>query len=480
MEDNPALEQVRGWLEANDRDAIRRLGEQVHPHDIATALAELDDEQAWLVLRALNWEEAGEAFAHLDMDRQVRLAEAFDDREVARLLEHVAPDDRTDLIQQLSDEQQADILTHMAEPERREIESLEHYPPQSVGSVMSTDVVALKDDLTVQGALAQLRRQAAEKETIFYNYVVNDMGQLVGIVSLKDLVISDPATPLKELMDPSPISIVADDDQAEAARLIQEYDLLALPVISANDRLLGIVTVDDVLDVQQAEATEDFHKLGGVVTLEQPYLATRVPTLVYKRVGWLAILFGAGLLTVGAMGAFEEQIEQLPLLAVFVPLIIATGGNSGFQAATVMTRAIALREVEPRHFPRVFAREMFGGLLLGVILAVIAFAMAMLVGMWSYGGEPDVLARAANVGVAVSMAVISVVLFGNMVGSMLPFLLLKLGLDPATGSTPFVATVVDVVGLLLYFTIATWWLGGRLAEAAEAAEEAAMILRLLI
>ncbi len=464
MEDNPALEQVRGWVEANDRDAIRRLGEQVHPHDIATALAELDDEQAWLVLRALNWEEAGEAFAHLDMDRQVRLAEAFDDREVARLLEHVAPDDRTDLIQQLSDEQQADILTHMAEPERREIESLEHYPPQSVGSVMSTDVVALKDDLTVQGALAQLRRQAAEKETIFYNYVVNDMGQLVGIVSLKDLVISDPATPLKELMDPSPISIVADDDQAEAARLIQEYDLLALPVISANDRLLGIVTVDDVLDVQQAEATEDFHKLGGVVTLEQPYLATRVPTLVYKRVGWLAILFGAGLLTVGAMGAFEEQIEQLPLLAVFVPLIIATGGNSGFQAATVMTRAIALREVEPRHFPRVFAREMFGGLLLGVILAVIAFAMAMLVGMWSYGGEPDVLARAANVGVAVSMAVISVVLFGNMVGSMLPFLLLKLGLDPATGSTPFVATVVDVVGLLLYFTIATWWLGAELAE----------------
>ncbi|MEX0885717.1 MAG: magnesium transporter [Phycisphaeraceae bacterium] len=466
MDNLPALEEVRDWIDHDDRAAIRRLGDEAHPHDIAAILAEFDDEQAWLMLRALPWDEAGETFSHLDMERQVRLAHRFDDREVARLLEHVAPDDRTDLIQQLDEDQQRAILAQMAEPERQEIERLDRYAEHTVGSVMSTDVVALKADLTIEGALTQLRRQAAEKETIFYNYVVDDMGQLVGIVSLKDLVIHDPATALTAIMDTSPITIAADDDQAEAARLIQEYDLLALPVVHANNRLVGIVTVDDVLDVQQAEVTEDFHKLGGVVTLRQPYLATHVSTLVWKRVGWLAILFGAGLLTVGAMGAFEQQIDQLPLLAVFVPLIIATGGNSGFQAATVMTRAIALREVEPRHFPLVFGRELLGGLMLGFILAAVAFVMATCVGLWIYGEQADVVARSANVGVAVSMAVISVVLLGNMVGSMLPFLLIRLGLDPATGSTPFVATIVDVAGLLLYFTIASWWLGGEMPDAA--------------
>ncbi|MFA9477258.1 magnesium transporter [Phycisphaerales bacterium AB-hyl4] len=466
MPDSPTLENVRAWLEQGDEAAIRQLAEEAHPHTIAELVADLEDEQVWSLLQKMPPTEAGQVYSHLDLERQASLAEQFDDREVATLLEQVAPDDRTDVIQELDPAQQESILAEMAGPEREEIERLDQYAEHTAGSVMSTDVVSLKADLTVQGALEQLRRQAGEKETIFYNYIVDDAHRLVGIVSLKDLVISPPEAKLIDLMDTSPITISAEDDQADAARLIQQYDLLALPVVDRDNRLVGIVTVDDVLDVQQEEATEDFHKLGGVVSLTQPYLSTTIPTLVSKRVGWLAILFGAGLLTVGAMGAFEEQIEQLPLLAVFVPLIIATGGNSGFQAATIMTRAIALQEVEPRHFGRVFGREMFGGLLLGLILAVIAFIMATIVGMWIYSGDVQLLSRSANVGVAVSMSVIAVVLFGNMVGSVLPFLLLKLGLDPATGSTPFVATVVDVAGLLLYFTIATWWLSDQFRETA--------------
>jgi magnesium transporter len=241
-------------------------------------------------------------------------------------------------------------------------------------------------------------------------------------------------------------------------RAIQRYDMVALPVTDSAGVMVGIVTVDDLLDVAEEEATEDFHKLGGMEALEYPYLSTSIAELTRKRIGWLAILFAAGLGTAAAMAHFEDAIDQLPLLAVFVPLIIATGGNSGFQAATVMTRAIALREVEQRHWVRVFWREISGGLLLGVLLAILGLVMATLVGLWMYRHIDAFLGPALDVGFAVGLAVLSVVLVGNMIGSMLPFLLQKLGFDPATSSTPFVATVVDVVGLILYFTIATWWL----------------------
>jgi magnesium transporter len=246
-----------------------------------------------------------------------------------------------------------------------------------------------------------------------------------------------------------------------------------LPVVDSAGVLLGIVTADDLLDVAEEEATEDFHKLGGMEALEYPYLSTRIPDLARKRIGWLAILFGAGLGTAAAMAYFEGAIDQLPLLAVFVPLIIATGGNSGFQAASVMTRAIALREVEQRHAGLVFVRELAGGLLLGGLLALLGLAMATGVGLWMYRDIADFLVPALDVGVAVALAVLTVVLIGNLIGSMLPFLLQRLGFDPATSSTPFVATIVDIVGLVVYFTIATWWLDldalARLTEMAAVA-----------
>ncbi|MEX0741686.1 MAG: magnesium transporter, partial [Phycisphaeraceae bacterium] len=276
---------------------------------------------------------------------------------------------------------------------------------------------------------------------------------------LRELLFADPDDKVETLMDGQTASLHAADDREVAVHTMERYDMPALPVVDRDDLLVGIVTFDDVADVAEEEATEDFHKLGGVEALDQPYLSTSTATLVRKRVGWLAILFGAGLLTVSAMGAFEKHIDALPLLAVFVPLIIATGGNSGFQAATLMTRAIALREVEPRHFGRVFQREMLGGLMLGLILSAFGFVMATGVGMWMYSGEEAIFLRSAHVGLAVGTSILAVVLFGNMAGSMLPFLLLRMGMDPATGSTPFVATIVDVAGLLIYFTIATLILG---------------------
>lgn len=468
MAELPGTEQVQHWLAQEDRASVEQLCDEVHPYELAQLVEPLDDVELWHFLRLAPDAAAGEVFSHLDLDRQATLAEQFESREVAQLLEQVASDDRTDVIQALPEDQQQQILALMAGPQREATERLTQYPEGTVGAVTNTDVVTLRADDTAAAAIDRLRQSAEYNEAAYYNYILDDQQRLVGIVSLRALIRARPNTPLREVMDTDMVVLRADEPRTEAARKIQEYDLLALPVVNGESRFLGIVTVDDVMDVVEAEVTEDFHKLGGVAALDQPYLSTTVLTLVRKRVGWLAILFIAGLFTVAAMERFEEHIGLLPLLAVFVPLIIATGGNSGFQAATVMTRAMALREVAPEHFWRVLGRELLGGLLLGLILAAFGFILATLVGLWIYRGDPQALPYAIHVGIAVSMSIVAVVLFGNLVGSMLPFILIKLGFDPATGSTPFVATVVDVMGLLIYFSIATWWLGDLMAAAAQA------------
>jgi magnesium transporter len=438
--------------------------------DLTDLLLALDKPDQVLLFRALARERAAEVVSHLEADDRNALLRDLTDEEARRVLADLPPDDRAELLDELPGSVTQRLLNLLSPEDLAEARTLLGYPEDSVGRLMTPDYVAVRKHWTVEQALRHVRRKGRLAETINRVFIVDEGWRLVDDIELRRLILAEPDALVETVMDHTYTSVLASADQEEAVRLVRRYDQVALPVVDSEGVLLGIVTVDDLLDVAEEEATEDFHKLGGVATLEHPYLATGVAALVRKRIGWLAVLFAAGLGTAAAMARYEDAIEQLPLLAVFVPLIIATGGNSGFQAATVMTRAIALREVEQRHSARVFGRELTGGLLLGLALAVLGFAMATLVGFWMYRHTGEAAVLALDVAVAVGLSVLSVVLFGNMVGSMLPFLLQRLGFDPATSSTPFVATVVDVAGLVIYFTIATWWLDldaiSRLTEVA--------------
>jgi magnesium transporter len=438
--------------------------------DLTDLLLALDKPDQVLLFRALARERAAEVVSHLEADDRNALLRDLTDEEARRVLADLPPDDRAELLDELPGSVTQRLLNLLSPEDLAEARTLLGYPEDSVGRLMTPDYVAVRKHWTVEQALRHVRRKGRLAETINRVFIVDEGWRLVDDIELRRLILAEPDALVETVMDHTYTSVLASADQEEAVRLVRRYDQVALPVVDSEGVLLGIVTVDDLLDVAEEEATEDFHKLGGVATLEHPYLATGVAALVRKRIGWLAVLFAAGLGTAAAMARYEDAIEQLPLLAVFVPLIIATGGNSGFQAATVMTRAIALREVEQRHSARVFGRELTGGLLLGLALAVLGFAMATLVGFWMYRHTGEAAVLALDVAVAVGLSVLSVVLFGNMVGSMLPFLLQRLGFDPATSSTPFVATVVDVAGLVIYFTVATWWLDldaiSRLTEVA--------------
>lgn len=449
---------IESLIEARNWRALREAVQDVPPPDLADLLLELDKRERVILFRAIPRDPAADVFAHLETDQQESLLHDLSDEETRRLLEDLHPDDRTALLEELPGQVTQQMLNLLSPDDLREARTLLGYPEESVGRLMTPDYVAVRKHWTIEQALRQVRRKGKLAETINRVFVVDEDWRLVDDVELRKLILAEPDEPVEAIMDHTFAAVPATADREEAVRVIQRYDQFVLPVVDSNGVLLGIVTADDLLDVAEQEATEDFHKLGGMEALEYPYLSTRVPELARKRIGWLAILFGAGLGTAAAMAHFEDAIDQLPLLAVFVPLIIATGGNSGFQAASVMTRAIALREVEQRHWGLVFMRELAGGLLLGVLLAVLGFVMATGVGMWMYRDVTDVFFAAADVGIAVGLAVVSVVLIGNLIGSMLPFLLQRLGFDPATSSTPFVATIVDIVGLVIYFTIATWWL----------------------
>jgi magnesium transporter len=464
---------VRQLIANRQFSQLRELLADLPPADTADLLLELDKAERVLLFRAIPRDPAADVFAHLEPDQQEELLHDLSDEETRRLLADLHPDDRTALLEELPGTVTQQMLRLLSPEDLRETRALLGYPEESVGRLMTPDYVAVRKHWTVEQALRHVRRKGEIAETVNRVFIVDEDWKLTDDVALRRLILAEPEDLMESVMDHTFAAVPATADREEAVRIVRRYDQVALPVVDSNGVLLGIVTVDDLLDVAEEEATEDFHKLGGMEALEHPYLSTGIRELTRKRIGWLAILFAAGLGTAAAMAHFEDAIDQLPLLAVFVPLIIATGGNSGFQAATVMTRAIALHEVEQKHFGRVFWREMTGGLLLGGLLAILGFVMATGVGVWMYRDVADILVYAVDVGIAVGLAVLSVVLVGNMIGSMLPFLLQRLGFDPATSSTPFVATIVDVVGLVLYFTIAMWWLDmdalGGLTEAGEAA-----------
>ncbi|MGH7815790.1 MAG: magnesium transporter [Candidatus Binatia bacterium] len=371
----------------------------------------------------------------------------------------LAPDDAADLIQEAPAREKEELLGLLDDATRRDVQGLLDYAEDDAGGLMNTRYSRLRPDMTVGEAISYLRRDARTRQrTTYYAYVVDSDDRLLGVITFRDLIVAPADKLIREVMRTSVISAAEDMDQEALSRLFMRHHLLMIPVVDGQGRIKGIVSVDDIVDVVQEEATEDIQKIGGAESLEGPYLQVSLAKMIGKRAGWLAALFLGEMLTATAMGRFEAEIAHAVVLALFVPLIISSGGNSGSQATTLVIRAMALGEVRLRDWWRVIRREFATGLALGLILATIGLARIL---VWqvlfdAYGDHYFLIA------LTVALSLVGVVLWGALMGSILPFILRSLGFDPASASAPFVATLVDVTGLVIYFTVAAVILRGTL------------------
>lgn len=428
------------------------------PADIAELLADLSEKERVIIFRLLSNELAADTFEYMDFDTQMELLKSMGREEVAEILNEMDPDDRTALFEELPSAA-AKQLIHLLSPEERKVAvTLLGYPENSVGRLMTPDYIAVKPSFTIQESLDYIRENGKNKETLNIVYVVDDKGKLIDDVKIKDFLLAPLHDTVFDLMDENFVALHVFDDQETAVEAFKKYDRVALPVVDRGGILIGIVTVDDVFDIAEEEATEDIQKLAAVQALEESYSTISLWGMLKKRGSWLALLFVGEMLTASAMAMFENEISKAVVLALFVPLIISSGGNSGSQAATLVIRALSLGEITLKDWLRVFKRELITGFCLGAILAVIGF---LRITIWqatsAVYGEHWFL-----IGITVSISLVGVVLWGTISGSMLPFLLKKLKLDPATSSAPLVATMVDVVGLIIYFSIALFLLKGSL------------------
>jgi magnesium transporter len=451
----PDLEQM---IRERDFFALRTELREWPPPDLAALIAELETEDQVIVFRILPRRLAADVFEYMELEAQEQLLKAMTQEHVARLLNDMAPDDRTELLEELPATVTKQLLALLTPEERGVAVSLLGYPEGSIGRLMTPDYVRVRADWTVEHVLDHIRRHGSDSETLSVIYVVDEKGVLVDDVRIREFLLAPPDRQVAELMDEKFVALKATDDQETAVAVFRREDRNALPVTDTAGVLIGIVTIDDVLDVAEEEATEDIHKLGGVEALEEPYMQTGFASMIRKRAGWLVILFFGEMFTATAMGYFEDEITRAVVLALFVPLIISSGGNSGSQAATLVIRALALGEVTLRDWWRVMRREILSGLALGSILGLIGF---LRIAVWSrfsdiYGPH------AVLVGLTVGLTLVGIVLWGTLAGSMLPFLLRRLGFDPATSSAPFIATLVDVTGLVIYFALAAVILRGTL------------------
>lgn len=440
-----------------------RMSESTTALDLLDAWALLTPEERAEGFRAMSRDEQDDFFLSLQTDDQAELFRAVrpgERRLWARLL---APDDVADLAQYLEgDPLRDELLSLLDEATRNEVSALLAYEEDEAGGLMSPRFARLRPDSTIDQALFYLRRQARSKEhaleTLHYAYVLDGEQRLLGVLSFRDVFAARENATIESVMTRDVVTVHESMDQEEVARIIAEHDLSAVPVVDDEGRMKGIITVDDIVDVVQQEATEDIQKIGGQEALEQRYMQTSLPALVKKRAGWLALLFLGETLTTTAMGAYEEEIASAVVLALFVPLIISSGGNSGSQASTLIIRAMALGEVGMRDWWRIAHRELLAGIALGGILAVIGVARVAL-GEALFGTYGEHWLR---IGMTVGISLLGVVVCGTIAGSMLPFVIRLLRADPASASAPFVATLVDLAGLVVYFNVAQWLLRGTL------------------
>ena len=445
-------------IERRDFRSVREILVELHPADAADALSNLDTDSRAVTFRVLPASLAAQIFEHLSRDVQEELLHSLAQSHVAALLGEMSPDDRTALLEELPGRVTRRLIEMLSPEERRIATTLLGYPEESVGRRMTPDFISIDAGWTVNEVIEHLRRIGSGGETMNILYVVDSGGTLIDDVRLREIVVAPSERLVRDLMDERFVALHATDDQEEALRVFERYDRVALPVVNKDGVLLGVVTADDFLDVAREEATEDMHRAGGLEAVDEPYLDASFTVMLRKRAVWLSVLFLGELLTTTAMRHYEVELARAVVLAFFIPLIISSGGNSGSQASTLVIRALALGEIGLRDWWRIAGREIRVGLCLGLILGVLGLLRVVIGAHFS----AELEAHSVLLGLTVGVALVGVVLWGTIAGSMLPLLLRGVGIDPAVSSGPFVATLVDVCGLVIYFAVALWLLRGSL------------------
>ena len=444
---------LRMTLDANDDDGLRAFCETLHPAVVAEVIDELEPTELWRVLVSCEAILQAEIFGFLERRLQIEVVEVADRKRLSKLIEEMAPDDRVDVLEMLDEEMVESLLPLMAQAERADIRKLLSYPDGSAGSIMTTEYASLPEEITVSEALEQLRIQAPDSETIYYIYILDEGRRLDGIVSLRELIQAKRAATLSEIMHRDVLSVRVDDDEEFVARELARYDFLAIPVVDNLHRLVGIVTLDDALDVLEEEATEDAQMQAAIQPLDESYLSTPFLVLAQKRGVWLVILLAAAFLTAWVMQGYEELQKSYVWMVWFVPLVLASGGNAGSQSATLIIREMATSEMNNRDKYFILMRELRMAMTLGAGLMTLSFAVAICM-------------VALPEAIVVALTVLMMVIFGTFAGAVLPITFKRLGMDPALMSNPLIAALVDVLGVVIYFNTALALLG-PVAKAVE-------------
>lgn len=434
--------QLEKLLESNNLEGAKSLLSVVQPVDIAEAIENLPESMQAIAFRLLPKTEAIEVYENLDTSVQQALIEEFKRQEVIEIVGQMSPDDRARLFDELPAKVVRRLLADMSPQERQNTALLLGYQEDTAGRIMTPEYISLKENMTIGEALQSIKQRAQASELIYYLYVTDTSRHLLGIVSLKNLVLASEESPLSEIITRDVISVHTDTDQEEVARLIRRYDLLAIPVVDKEDRLVGVVTVDDVMDIMEQETTEDIYALGGLQSEGDNYFQTNLIAVARKRVVWLFVLLFTNTFTSSIIQSQEDILNQVVALAAFIPLLIGTGGNVGAQSSTVVIRGLSTDEVRSLGIVQVVIREALAGLLLGLILGFVAMG-------WAYWLRGEL-----TVAIIVGSSLVAIAVLASVTGSILPFLFKSLNLDPALMSAPFITTVVDVLGVLIYFSIA--------------------------
>ncbi|MCW9707355.1 magnesium transporter [Fodinibius salsisoli] len=444
-------------IEAKDWVALKDILNDVPAVDVAELLEELENEVAIVIFRLLKKQKAADVFTYLSSGKGMELLDLFTVQQLSEVMSNLEPDERVTLMEELPGRLTQRVMNSMDTEDRRQVQKLLGYPDESVGRLMTPRYVKVRQGWTIQKAMNHIRKFGHSAETVNVIYVVDDQEHLIDDLRLNQLILADPEAPISSLMDESFEALSAFDDQEDAVKMLSKYDRVAMPVVDSDGILVGIVTVDDVIDVAEEETTEDMQLMAGMDVLDDYYSQTTVFEMVKKRIGWLAFLFVGQLFTTTAMGAYESVIANAVFLSLFIPMIISSGGNSGTQAATLIIRALSTDDIDMNEWMKVLGRELLSGLMLGLIMAGIGFIVIL---GWGYLVSDAFTQELVLSAAVVGLSLIGVVLWGNLSGSMLPFILSKMGLDPAVTSAPFVSTLSDVTGIIIYFSIAIALLEG--------------------
>jgi magnesium transporter len=448
FDNNRINEIIFDLIDQDDLDALGELCADLRPPEIADAISHLPvTEKCWLVLSILDSETAALVFPLISHERQLQLIEESSGEQLRDILNNMLPDDRTALFSITPPEMLPKLLSFLSPAERKQAQLLLNYPPDSIGRLITPNYVTVRAEWTPEHVFRFIRRYGEEAESFESLYVVDETGVLVDEVSLRSVLLADPKDTIASLIDGQVVFLNASDDREHAVHAMERYDQGVLPVVDDKMRMLGIVTFDDIADVAKVEATEDFHKSAGMQPLEASYRSTGVLKLFSTRIRWLVILIGVNLLSSGIIAAYEETLEAMIALAFFLPLLIDSGGNTGSQAATLMIRALATKDIEISHWLKILFKEWGLGLLLGLAMGFASFLLGYF--------RADI-----QVGFIIGTSMFAIVLASNLIGTLLPFILTKLKVDPAVASSPLITTLADATGLLIYFSIATSVMSG--------------------